>query len=125
MPATSFSCNGFPADQDKSLLSARKGDHDDVVKAGRGGNGIEIRDLVIAVEPVQMDRRRRHLTPREPTQSGLASLRQGREPRAARAQGPLQQRIMTASDDRRRGRVGEGWHDQSCRQPAVERCFGE
>lgn len=125
MPATLFSCNGFPAAQDESLLSARKGDHDDVVKAGLGGNGIEIRDLVIAVEPVQMDRRSRHLTPWEPTQPGLASLRQGREPRAARAQGPLQQRIVTASDDRRRGLVGESWHGQSCRQPTVERCFGK
>ena len=57
---------GVARRHNESLLAARKRDHDDVVQARRAGDGVEIRTLVIAVEPVEMDRRGRNLPTRKP-----------------------------------------------------------
>ena len=57
---------GVARRHDDSLLAARKRDHDDVsVPPRRAGDGVEIRTLVIAVEPVEMDRRGRNLPARK------------------------------------------------------------
>jgi hypothetical protein len=45
------------------------------VKARRTGDGIAVGNLVIAVEPVQVNRGRGDLAACEPPQSGLAALR--------------------------------------------------
>ena len=125
-PAMSASRSGLPGATTQPLLAARKGDHHRVVQPGRVRDRLDVGVLVVAVEPVQMDRRRRHLAAREPPQPGLAAFRQAREPAAALAQRPFQQRIVAAADDRRRRRVRERRRrDEPGRQPAVERGLRE
>src|SRR5262245_58372198 len=68
---------------------------------------------------MQIDRRNHDLAAREPLQAGLAPSR--RASAAALAQSQLQQKTMTAANDRRRGSVCEGRRcDQACHHPSVE-----
>ena len=90
---------------DEPLLAPRERDQHRVVQAGRDGDRLDVRRVVVAIEPMQVDRGRDDLAAREPLQSGFAAFRQAREPRAALAQRPFQQRIVAAADDRRRRRM--------------------
>ena len=107
---------------DEPLLAPRERDQHRVVQAGRNGDRLRVRRIVVAIEPMQVDRGRDHLAAREPLQSGLAAFRQAREPRAAFAQRPFQQRIVAAADDRRRRRMGKrGRPGIPGGEPAIER----
>src|SRR5262245_39721133 len=74
----------------ESLLAAGNCNHDRVVKARRTGDGVAVGNLVIAVEPVQVNGGRGDLAAREPPQAGLAALRQTGKPRVALAPRPFQ-----------------------------------
>ena len=85
----------------QALFAARERDHHGVVQAGRVRDGVGIRRVVVAVgraggSPRPSPRRARA------DEAGFAAFRQAREPAAAFAQRPFQQRIVAAADDRRR-----------------------
>ena len=107
---------------DEPLLAPRERDQHRVVQTGRDADRLRVRHVVVAIEPMQVNRGRDHLAAREPLQSGLAAFRQARQPRPAFAQRPFQQRIVAAADDQRRRRMGK-----RCRprvpggKPAIER----
>src|SRR6516225_9521525 len=70
---------------------------------------------------MQVNGRNHHLATGQPAESWLTSLRQACEAAAALAQSQLQQKIMTAANDCRRGSPCEGRScDQPCHHPSVE-----
>jgi DNA-binding FadR family transcriptional regulator len=89
------------------LLAPRKRDHDGIVEARRSSDGFDVCGFVVAVEPMQMDRRNHDLAAREPLQARLTPFRQACEAAAALAQSQLEQKIMTAANDWRRGSLTE------------------
>src|SRR5262249_61558046 len=76
------------------LLAPRKGDHNSIVEARRSSDRLEVCGLVVAVEPMQMDRRNHDVAAREPLQARLAPFRQACEAAATLAQSQLEQKIM-------------------------------
>jgi len=104
-----------------ALLALRERDHNCVVESRRVGNGDDVGTSVVVLEGMQVDRRDHHLAPGQSPQSFLAPFRQACEAAAALAQCPLQQRIVAAADDRRRGHVREcRRRHQAGHHPAVE-----
>jgi hypothetical protein len=87
---------------DQALFTPTKGDHHRILQSTAVFYSIDVCVGFCIVEDVEVDRGSKRLAGGETSKSCFAANRQRRQTRAALAQGPFEQRVMTSADDRRR-----------------------
>src|SRR5262245_19169224 len=106
---------------EQTLFAPTKGDQHRVLQSAAAFHGINVCVGFYVVEDVKVDCRSKSLAGGETRKSRFAANRQRRQTRAALAQGPFEQRAMTAAADRPRRGPGRSRRSRNAgREPMVE-----